>query len=341
LNSKEIAKNLSIPLYQVYQGLKDEIVTNFLKLHSIKDMKTEFGIRDEILSKMLKNEGLVIPFKGLSSKIRDHFGNGTFPFFKPFEEKAEEMIEAELLGDGFILRSVSSKEEYHNQGETTDVPEYLDGLKTIKNFIETDKIENLPEAIEKFNESVNAIMNAKISLFGLNKALKEEKYVEKIAELFTRHGYQTKLNINRDREFPNVLMTTANSIQMQKMRERWYNGTTKIVPEDLKLNVNKIFQWYIGDGSYSKNGHQVSFATHSFKEPEVRTLASKLDDEIGINSHVYKTLNQKQDGSYGEYWFIQFTKKEDVNKFFEYLDGADKELLDVAQKELPHKFGFD
>ena len=68
-------------------------------------------------------------------------------------------------------------------------------------------------------------------------------------------------------------------------------------------------------------------------------ISQKLDEEVKIKSHVYNTDMKKQDGTYGNYWFIQFTNKDDVEKFFQYLDKADKKLLDVAKKEFSHKFG--
>ena len=221
-NTLTIAKELSIPLPNLYEGLKSEIIKTYLKLGKIIEMKKKFGIRDQKIVKMIKSAGVIVSVKGKARKILFHFGDGRYPHYIPINKIIKDIIEGELLGDGYIQRIVSSKKDYHDHRETTTIKEYKEALDTLLELINSKNLDNLDEAIEKYNKSVKAILNVRIASFGLDKSTKEEKYVERIAEEFERNGIPTHLSKHTNKKFPNIVMNAKSSIQMEKIYNEWY-----------------------------------------------------------------------------------------------------------------------
>ena len=152
-----------------------------------------------------------------------------------------------------------------------------------------------------------------------------------------RNGNDDIHGINREDRLD---LRTENSVQLQKFREKWYekqenSKNLKIIPEDYGgLNENRVLNWYTGDGSYS--GGEVSFATDGFREKDVRRISKDLNEEIGIHSHVNKTSKTNEEGE--DQWKIRFGSKEDVKKFFKYLEGADNVAVNLAKKVFPQRF---
>lgn len=79
--------------------------------------------------------------------------------------------------------------------------------------------------------------------------------------------------------------------ETKEHRLRWYPDDTKRLPEDLVVSPLSVAFWYCGDGTGAKTG-TMSFATHSFTDEEVETLAQKLSDTFGVRA----SRGQARDG---------------------------------------------
>lgn len=67
-------------------------------------------------------------------------------------------------------------------------------------------------------------------------------------------------------------------------RNRWYPDGKKIVPRDLELSATAVAVWLADDGhvsAASRRCPEIRFATHGFREQEVRKLASLLLERYG------------------------------------------------------------
>lgn len=335
LSPRAIASNFSISVHQVKVILKEEIILSFLKGNGIFNMQSEFSMDARDITKIIHEEGFIIPSSGLTKKIIEHYGEGEFPFYKPIIKLVNDIMEGEIVGDGHIARSSASKEgrrDYHNYELSTELKDYKEGLDNIKEFRDMKEIKDLDKTKEKFNKSIKAIENAKTALFELHKGIKELPIVETIAKILKENGYDSNFIKHEDHFY----FKTELSVQIQKMYERFYLDGRKILPDNFTLNEQKVFNWYVGDGTYNKKEDRISFATHNFKENEVRRLSEDLNNKVGIHSAVYKTHDKRYPDS--EYWIINIRRKADVDKFFTYIENSNKELLDMSKKTVPHKF---
>ena len=337
----EIAKRFGITIDYVYDGLKNEILRHYMKLNSIEDLKLEFRIRGPIISKILHNSGLKI-HNGHSTF--DHYGKGKYPFFKPIRPYLKDVIIGELLGDAHIREIKYHSGKYSNDAPSTGINEYKNTLDTLKCIIESKNLTNIEDTIQKFNASLKVIENTKVTSFALSLKMESKSWVQNVGNKFKDEKYGISYYLdkaNKNSIYNNQDMfrvTTKSSIQLQQFREQWYIKTDKgdnlkILPEGLRLNVNRILHWYAGDGSYS--GGYVSFATDGFLEKDTRELSKLLNEEVKIDSYVNKSkINIEGE----ENWRIRFGSKESVDRFFEYLEGAEKKDLELAKRIFPQKF---
>ena len=335
VNPRAIASQLSMSIHDVKDVLKDLILLSFVKLNGIFKMQSEFSMDGRDLSAIIKKAGFTIPPSGLAKKIIDHFANGENPYYIELSERLIDIIEGELLGDGWMSRSIASiegKRSYHDYSSSSEIKEYKEALDTLSEMKNAKNINEIPNLVEKFNKMVDVMQNTKLSSFRLHKNPKEWDWLVHLSKVFIENGYGASL-MKKELE---IGLDTKNSVQLQKIYERFYVNGVKILPEDFKLNVNKTLSWYVGDGYFNKVENRINFATHNFKEGEVRNLSEQLNREAGIESKVNKVHDHRYPES--EYWVINIRRKDDVDKFFKYLEKADKESLEVAKKTVSQKF---
>lgn len=341
MTPSEVSKKLGITIYHVHGGLKKEIISSYLKLKSISNLKSEFRIRGPTIAKLIHDQGVEF-HKGNS--VFGHYGEGKYPFFKPVSSYLNDIIVGELLGDAHIREIKSDSGKYSKDTPGAGINEYKNALNTLKKLNESENIKNIEEAIQKFNASVKVIQNTKVTSFALGLKLESSNWVRFVGDKFKEENYGISYYIDKRDENSKynkqdmLRINTQSSIHLQKFREEWYviteNGKNlKILPEGLGLNENRVLHWYVGDGSYS--GGYVGFSTEGFLEEDTRKLSELLNEEIRINSYVNKSkINAEGEDN----WRIRFGSKESVDKFFEYLEGAEKKDLELAKKVFPHKF---
>ena len=139
---------------------------------------------------------------------------------------------------------------------------------------------------------------------------------------------------------------TQASVQLTHLYKLWYPDGVKIVPiNHFSLTSTALLCWYIGDGTYSRHYdisrlketyyYHIYLYTYSFSFQEVELLIKKLEEK-----QIYSTLHKSYDKRYPDktYYMISIQKKESVKKFFECIDQADHDLLQLAKAEFPWKF---
>ena len=120
------------------------------------------------------------------------------------------------------------------------------------------------------------------------------------------------------------------------MHEKWYSAETgeKIIPKDLKLTPNIVLHWFIGDGT--RNDHQIFLHTEGFSKDDVEILKEKLEQALGV--HFYLTEHKYKGFKTHDYWKLSISSTENINKFYSYINQADKQALIRAKRNFPWKF---
>lgn len=82
--------------------------------------------------------------------------------------------------------------------------------------------------------------------------------------------------------------------QFGEYRKKWYPNDIKIIPRDLQLNDQILYQWFCDDGCIiSRNNHlEAKFATHGFTKEDNEFLCNKLNYYLNAKFRVQKE-NQK------------------------------------------------
>lgn len=99
-----------------------------------------------------------------------------------------------------------------------------------------------------------------------------------------------------------------------KSYERWYPNGKKIVPKDLILTPTTCSYWYIGDGTYNKEGHTIGLFTNSFSADDIDNLVNQLR-ERGIEckrQKIHTRNNRKLE------WYIAINVK-GASTFLKYI----------------------
>ena len=82
-----------------------------------------------------------------------------------------------------------------------------------------------------------------------------------------------------------------------KLRERFYKGRKKIIPDDLEKDINSLALavWYMDDGSIKSKRHKGVFLnTQGFRKNDVRRLQRILKNKFEIVSTTRKDKNGEQ-----------------------------------------------
>ncbi len=181
-----VAKEVGLTVYSVHDALKIEIIIRYLKLTPIRQIKTDLRMDNEKISKVIRESGINI-LKGHGAY--NHYGEGAFPFFKPVSSYLEDFIVGGLLGDAHIKEIKHETGKYSFNSPNTGLDEYKNALDVLKNLIESQTIENLAIAIEKFNKSMEVLQNAKATHFELGLKMSTSDWVRFVGEKFKECGY--------------------------------------------------------------------------------------------------------------------------------------------------------
>lgn len=115
--------------------------------------------------------------------------------------------------------------------------------------------------------------------WALRKLSVFENFVPTHRDSTTKDGYDV------------VSCQTAITPEMKNERKRWYDGGSKIVPDDLKLSFLTMAVWYMDDGCIINEGSPTPtarFATDGFSHNDVGRLVEKIK-ELGISTYVVKS----------------------------------------------------
>jgi hypothetical protein len=332
INPKGIRTEMSIPIDWVYNTLKNEILLTYVKTN-LQTTIERYGMDARTLTKIIESEGFIIPSSSLALRIIEHYGEGEFPFDKAISNTLKDKIIGELMGDGHIRKNRDTL----NSTKDVGVKEYKEIEEIIKEIKEAKSIEAIHNLKDRYNLITKVMENVQITSFELHKGVKEFKWAEYMEKVFKEDGYETSLRKNEI----DCYCSTQSSIQLQEMRDKWYKDGVKILPEDFKINPTIMLHWYEGDGSYGRKENRINFSTHNFTENEVRKLRNDITQELVISPIVTKETKRDFQGKKypGEYYYlIYINRRDDVEKFFQYLDKADKESVELAKKTVPHKF---
>lgn len=72
-------------------------------------------------------------------------------------------------------------------------------------------------------------------------------------------------------------------------RKRWYDGKTKIIPEDVMITPLSCYWWFVGDG-YQVN-YGLKFCTEAFDRQSMDIVRSKLED-LGFSTSITPSSNR-------------------------------------------------
>ncbi|AAB99101.1 RNA maturase isolog [Methanocaldococcus jannaschii DSM 2661] len=104
------------------------------------------------------------------------------------------------------------------------------------------------------------------------------------------------------------VLSTSRYELFRQLRERWYPDGIKRIPNDLVINDEGLAQWYLGDGSLTKqkNGYKLELSTHGFTLDENKFLQQKLKLLYGFDFRISKKH---------QYRYLRLFKSKQVHAF--------------------------
>jgi len=115
-------------------------------------------------------------------------------------------------------------------------------------------------------------------------------------------------------------------VEMLPERARWYPKGVKVVPGDIVLTPTTVRQWYLGDGSLSRNGKKcgngmrVRLACCAFGIPTSQRLAHQLAVYSGIPRDDIK-ITKRGD--------LSICKRESIKAFLKYIGPCPGPIVSV------------
>lgn len=305
---------------------KAKIFSTFIKLKGIVDLEKKFHIYHENIKKILNEVNFKV-FKG--STIRKAWDAINGETFRPINSEVKEMMDGMMLGDAHIEVMLKTVEP-----QISDLPTFNDLEKAISDikYLQTTTDQDWTRLSAIYNNAMKVIEEYPTARFNLGKALLETNWLNTVSEKLIKNNYPTYISKNET-----IKLTSKSTFQMFEQRQRWYPNGTKIVPRNLKMTSNVALGWFVDDGTLTK--YQVRFATDCFTKAENEFLGCQLYKEAQIETHIYEHKDPRYPGKI--YYSLYISKEENLNKFFSYLEKADKDLLDSAKKEFPWKFDRD
>ena len=126
----------------------------------------------------------------------------------------------------------------------------------------------------------------------------------------------------------NTGFDSSSSIQFFDLYVKWYPNNKKVVPTRPKITPDILLHLYLGDGSLGTNSFYI--ATESFTEVEVGSIKTAIKRDAGIDCWV----THARDG----FILTLSLRKDNLDKFFKYLEKANPDALKIAKEVFPWKF---
>lgn len=129
------------------------------------------------------------------------------------------------------------------------------------------------------------ISNRNTPALRVNRSIKDENYLRWQWEVFrnfctTEPWLHTKFDKKRNKKYFGISFTTAGIPAFRKIRKQWYQGHTKVIPKDIKLNSQILAIWLCDDGCITINKKtgllSLKFATNGFRKSDVQILCNLL-----------------------------------------------------------------
>ena len=264
---------------------QDLISNNYLRLKTIRELSKIFHRDISKISTVLRNNGFYVLSPDQMNKILIHVNNKEKLYSIPVTSFLQEVIEGELLGDGYLKPQISNKIRFNMPSAFPTPQEYNEAVVLLQNLQKNNDIENqeLKYTIDRFNWAVQTILNSPLASFYLHVSKQENEWVNHLNQLFLNNKYPSTLrdgfgsHDKNGNKLLTVHLTTPNTVQLYEIRQKWYNKQgTKIIPSDLILTPDKVLHWYIGDGSLKKRKNKdeslslcsIELCTQGFNEEE-------------------------------------------------------------------------
>ena len=226
-------------------------------------------------------------------------------------------------------------------------------IAQFKLFNDLSQVSNNSNAISEFNTAISVVLSHSTARFSYQKSIYEFRYLSQglcqkyLASGYTHHALLMLCYVHRSNKYVfKFELHTQASVQLTHLYKLWYPDGVKIVPiNHFSLTSTTLLCWYIGDGTYNRHydrkrlketyKYNLFLYTNSFSFQEVEILIKKLEEKL-----IYATLQRIHDKRYPEktYYIISIQKKDSIKKFFECIDQADPDLLQLAKAEFPWKF---
>ena len=305
-----------------------DFVKLFLQLNGIKAIARKLHKGPIKVKKVLQELGFTILPAGKWTKVVNHVKNKEF--YLPISDYLLEAIIGELLGDGSIQLQIKGEKVFF---KNLDVSKYFEYILFLRSFYNMDKIRITPKLKRTFNEAIEYVSRFSTAKFRYHVSIEEKPWNDHLCKLFTSEGYKC-YEFVKEKKVPTLLFDKTcgfesySSVQLFDIYSLWYPNNKKRVPRNLILTPNILLHWYIGDGSLSTGSLYIS--SQSFTEEDNNFLVDLLKKYVGIECKVRST----KDG----FVIAVSLKKENLNKFFDYLEKADSTSLKIAKETFPWKF---
>lgn len=300
----------------------------YLQLNGAKKIGKERHIGPNKVKYILRGYGFEILPSGKWTKVKKHVIEKNF--YLPISPYLLEMITGELLGDGCLGIQMKGDKIFPLDLNSKVYSKHLQFLRDLQN---NPNIHITPKLVKKFNAAVKYLSQYPTAQFRMHVQLLEKPWVEYQSSVLVREGYTANVYV-RNKKIPtltndkNTGFDSSSSINLFDLYTRWYPNNKKIIPPNLKITPNVLLHWYIGDGSLGTNNFYLS--TQSFTKLEVEKLVELLKRDANIIGWVRET----RDG----FNLALSLKKDNVERFFNYLDKANPDALKIAKETFPWKF---
>jgi len=144
------------------------------------------------------------------------------------------------------------------------------------------------------------LYNLALARLKVEHSYKQKEYVDWLYKEL-KSWVRTEPKIRRMRTWgklrKNYRFSTYGHKILGKLRERFYKGRKKIIPDDLEKDINSLTLavWYMDDGSIKSKRHKGVFLnTQGFRKNDVRKLQRILRDKFEITSTTRKDKNGEQ-----------------------------------------------
>jgi len=144
------------------------------------------------------------------------------------------------------------------------------------------------------------LYNLALARLKVEHSYKQKEYVDWLYQEL-KSWVRTKPKIRRMKTWgklrKNYRFSTYGHRILGELRERFYKGRKKIIPNDLEKDINPLTLavWYMDDGSIKSKRHKGVFLnTQGFRKNDVRKLQRILKNKFEITSTTRKDKNGEQ-----------------------------------------------